>query len=965
MAHAIVFMFSGQGSQYYHMGKSLYDHHDRFRAWMTRLDAHATELVGESVCGKIYSRGHGMSDSFERTLYSHPAIFMVEYALAQVLIDDGIEPDVVLGASLGEFSSAAVAGILGVEDALRLVVDQARVIEEYCRPGAMLAVMANESLYHDTPTLFKNSELASVNFADHFVVSQQSDRIQTVEKYLKDQGINHQKLPVTQAFHSALMDPAEAAYKEKLTRYSLRKPAVRFASCTTGRILPALPDGYLWDIVRKPIRFQKIIQTMEGAGGFYFFDLGPSGTLDTFLKYNLSGKTRSKSFPLITLFGDEINNLQNIKRLFSIKRSGRSSRKEKNMRTFVFPGQGSQKRGMGEGLFDEYRDLTETADHILGYSIEELCLADPCERLNRTQYTQPALYVVNALSYLKHIGQTGQKPDYLAGHSLGEYCALFAAGVFDFETGLRLVEERGRLMSRATGGAMAAIVGMDESQVRRVIESNDLKNISIANYNSPSQLVIAGPEEDIQWAKALFEDSGARLYIILNVSGAFHTRHMMPATADFESFIGGFDFSDAAIPVLSNVTARPHEPGEFKKNLVSQITSPVQWTDSIRYLMGVGEMSFEEIGPGNVLKNLVKKIQAEAKPVMGPAGAQCSEAGADSSGTTPGREKNTPANFFNLSAQALGNDEFKRDYNVKYAYVTGAMYRGIASKELVVKMGKAGMIGFFGTGSLKIDQIESAIREIQQELGNGHAYGMNLLHNPNNPEMENKTVDLYLQYHIRNVEAAAYIQVTAALVRYRLRGLERQDDGTVRCLNRVMAKVSRPEVAHVFLSPAPSRIVEKLLNEQAITPEQAELSKQVPMADDICVEADSGGHTDGGVAYALVPAIMRLRDEMAGAFEYRKKIRVGAAGGIGSPEAASAAFILGADFILTGSINQCTVEAGTSDRVKDLLQEMNVQDTAYAPAGDMFEMGAKIQVLRKGVFFPARANKLYDPALSR
>jgi trans-AT polyketide synthase/acyltransferase/oxidoreductase domain-containing protein len=134
----------------------------------------------------------------------------------------------------------------------------------------------------------------------------------------------------------------------------------------------------------------------------------------------------------------------------------------------------------------------------------------------------------------------------------------------------------------------------------------------------------------------------------------------------------------------------------------------------------------------------------------------------------------------------------------------------------------------------------------------------------------------------------------------------------------------------------------------------------VPVAGEVCVEADSGGHTDGGVAYALMPAMLRLRDDMMAMHRYAKRIRIGAAGGIGTPEAAAAAFIMGADFITTGSINQCTVEAGTSDAVKDLLQDMDVQDTAYAPAGDMFESGAKVQVLRKGVFFPGRANKLYE-----
>jgi trans-AT polyketide synthase/acyltransferase/oxidoreductase domain-containing protein len=204
------------------------------------------------------------------------------------------------------------------------------------------------------------------------------------------------------------------------------------------------------------------------------------------------------------------------------------------------------------------------------------------------------------------------------------------------------------------------------------------------------------------------------------------------------------------------------------------------------------------------------------------------------------------------------------------------------------------------------------------------------------------------------------MQMSPALVRYRLKGLEADAGGEIRINNRVIAKISRPEIAGLFLSPAPERIVAKLLSENRITNEQAELAKRVAMADDLCVEADSGGHTDRGSMVILVPVMIGLRNEMSRKYGYIKKIRIGAAGGIGTPQAAAAAFILGADFILTGSINQCTVEAGVSDAVKDILQDIDVQDTGYAPAGDMFTLGSRVQVVRKGVFFPARANKLYE-----
>ena len=645
------------------------------------------------------------------------------------------------------------------------------------------------------------------------------------------------------------------------------------------------------------------------------------------------------------------------------------------MKTFVFPGQGSQQKGMGGALFDEFNDLTAKADQVLGYSIKRLCLEDPDEVLGQTQYTQPALYTVNALSYLRKIEESEKKPNCVAGHSLGEYNALFAAGAFDFETGLRLVQKRGALMSQARGGGMAAVIGLSAEKVEEVIAKNNLGTIQIANYNSPSQIVISGPSTDMGRVNTLFESAGGR-YIPLNVSGAFHSRCMDSAKKEFKEFIDAFTFSTLTIPVISNVSARPYKPEDVKKNLTDQITHSVKWTESIRYLMGRGEMEFEEVGPGKVLTRLIQTIKKEATPLviteekasslvegkkekLIPQGATSSQFMEKAVESAEGNGGGKTTTFAEIKASSLGDAEFKKDYNLKYAYVTGSMYRGIASKEIVIKMAQAGMMGFFGAGGLSLPDIERTIQDIQKELSLGQAYGLNLLHNPTEPAVEEKIVDLLLKYGVRVVEASAYMGITPSLVRYRSNGLRHDSEG-VAVRNRILGKVSRPEVAEAFLSPAPERIVEKLLQEGKITGEQAELLKRIPMADDICVEADSGGHTDGGVAYALMPAMIKLRDEMMEKHGYTKKVRIGAAGGIGTPEAAAAAIILGADFILTGSINQCTVEAGISDKVKDMLQQMNVQDTEYAPAGDMFEMGAKVQVLKKGVFFPARANKLYD-----
>lgn len=313
-----------------------------------------------------------------------------------------------------------------------------------------------------------------------------------------------------------------------------------------------------------------------------------------------------------------------------------------------------------------------------------------------------------------------------------------------------------------------------------------------------------------------------------------------------------------------------------------------------------------------------------------------------------------------ITIEKLGSERFKQDYGLRAAYVAGAMVKGIASAALVIRLGQAGYLAFYGSGGMRLHDIEAAIRKIQSNLNRGEPYGVNLLSNPSRSDEEMQMVDLLLRNGVHNIEASAYLQVTAAVVRFRLKGLETDTQGRLVVPNRVIAKISRPEVAEQFLAPPPKAIVDRLVSEGRISEQEAALSARVPVASDLCVEADSGGHTDMGVMSVLLPAIIRLRDRLQAQHQCDNPARVGAGGGIGTPESAASAFLLGADFILSGSINQCTVQAGTSDAVKDMLQGIGVQDTAYAPAGDMFEMGSKIQVMKKGVFFPARANKLYD-----
>ncbi len=288
------------------------------------------------------------------------------------------------------------------------------------------------------------------------------------------------------------------------------------------------------------------------------------------------------------------------------------------MKTFVFPGQGSQIKGMGKSLFDRFKNLTQIADDILGYSIRQLCLENPSGNLNKTQYTQPALYFVNALSYYSEIQKNDEVPDFVAGHSLGEYNALMASGVFSFETGLKLVKQRGSLMSRVSGGAMTAILGISYVEVKDIMVKNNLNTIDIANLNEPAQTVISGMEGDIANAEKYFSSDKIR-FIPLNTSGAFHSRYMQNIKEEFSEYLKEFNFTKLNIPVISNTHARPYIQENIVESLTEQITSPVRWTETIQYLMGIGDMEFIETGNGDVLSRLIGKIKTTTAPQLSKA----------------------------------------------------------------------------------------------------------------------------------------------------------------------------------------------------------------------------------------------------------------------------------------------------------------------------------------------------------
>ena len=314
-----------------------------------------------------------------------------------------------------------------------------------------------------------------------------------------------------------------------------------------------------------------------------------------------------------------------------------------------------------------------------------------------------------------------------------------------------------------------------------------------------------------------------------------------------------------------------------------------------------------------------------------------------------------------LYPEWLGDRGFQETHGARFAYVGGAMARGIGSTRLVIELAKMGAMGMFGSAGLSPQVVEAAIKEISVELDpKGLPWGSNLIHSPNEPELEDQIVDLYLRHGVKRVSTSAFMGLSPAIVRYACTGLSRAGDGSVQRKNHVFAKISREEVARHFLSPAPANILQQLVSEQKITQAEAEIAATVSLAEDIIVESDSGGHTDNRPLNSLFSAILSLRDSLSQEFGYDRPIRLGAAGSLGTPVGVAAAFSLGAAFVVIGTVHQAAIESGISDSSRKLLAQAELADVAMTASADMFELGVKVQVLQRGTMMAVRGNQLYD-----
>lgn len=925
-----IFVFAGQGSQFYGMGKSQYNSNRVFREIVCDLDRKIVNIYGKSIKSVIFDESKKRSDQFIDFKESSLAILLFEVAAAKMMIKLGVKPDVLIGCSLGEVCAQVVAEVIDINDAINLICEESDIFKEILPKGFMIAVYADYYKVKEM-NILDRCELVANNHSKHFVVAGAENVRIGFEEKLRQYNLSYMELPIEYAFHSSQMECAKEKCLDLFNKIKINKSKYPIYSCALSKEIYTIDNNYMWNVLRNSIKWNECIKKIPEDTAMYI-DLSADGELASMLRYQLDNY--NNVFKISSIFDVSIN-IDSI--INKIKEKG-----GKKLKAFVFTGQGSQVKGMGKDLFDEFTDLVKKADKILGYSIKDLCLNDSNGLLNRTDYTQPALYMVSTLEYLKRIKYGEEKPDYVAGHSLGEYSALFAAGVVDFETGLKLVKKRGELMAKALGGKMAAVIGLSEDVVRDILKYNNFTTIDVANLNSPTQIVISGLEEDIKKAEIIFSNTdGCIMYKILNVSGAFHSRYMEDARKEFTEYMKNFIFNKPKIPIIANITARPYKEEEILSTLSMQLVSPVRWTDTIRYLMAKGVENFEEIGPGHVLTGLYRKIARESEPL-------------DLS-----NEENEVKEVKNTDF-ILGSKEFIKDYNLKYAYTIGSMFRGITGEKMVIEAGKNGILCSFGTGGLSLERIEEAINNIQGVLRKDQPYAFNLMYNINKQQEEENLVELYLKYDVNILEISNYFSITKSIVKYRLKGLKKDLNGNIIEKNHIIVKLSRPEIADGFMRPAPSRIVDALLRNGEITMEEAELANDIPISYDICVEADSGGHTDCRNLFNVLPAICYMRDTIMNEYGYRKKIRIGAAGGIGTPLSVASSFVMGADFITTGSINQCTVEAEISDIAKEMMSTINIQDTGYIEEFNENNYNNKIQVLKKGTLFQVKANKLYS-----
>ncbi|TFH87344.1 [acyl-carrier-protein] S-malonyltransferase [Billgrantia azerbaijanica] len=545
------------------------------------------------------------------------------------------------------------------------------------------------------------------------------------------------------------------------------------------------------------------------------------------------------------------------------------------MKAFVFPGQGIQRKGMGSTLLPRYPELVSLADEVLGYSIASLCLEDPHNELNLTAFTQPAIYVVSYLGYLAAVDGE-DSPDFLVGHSVGEYAALAAADVFDFATGLRIVQMRAALMAQADAGGLAAVLGRSQPQVTEMISASAIQGIEIANINSPSQIVVGGPSEALQSFVSFCSDKGCRA-LMLKVSGPFHTSHMKQAQQQFRTYLADIPFQAPSIPVIANLTAEPHLAETFPETLARHIASPVQWKLCIEYLLNGGVEEFIEIGSPAILTPMIDDIRSNFSPA--DRGRQ---KGVQNEDLTP------PA------STGWTSHDFCQHFSCSYPFVIGSLGNGGAGPELISSVARHGVLSILDTEALDLDTLDMTLAKLAADETTRGKFGAALNASAAVSDHLDRLLQLFRQHDIRCIEVRGQSKPSAAISRFR-----EESSGET----RLLARVQDAEAAKAFLTEA----------------------------DAVCIDL-SAPHTTQVSSLALVLEVMAQREALISAQPHRQKPLIGVGGIAGSAPLVEALLALGADFVMGGSAFLITREASLPAEIKSRLRQLSYRQ--YRPLPD-------------------------------
>lgn len=311
-APSVVLMFSGQGSQYYQMGRAFFEGNTKFRSTLFDLDAIATRVVGQSIVDILYDDCRKKDEPFEAIELTSAAIFMIEYALVRTLLDDGIKPDYLLAASLGIYAAAAAAAALEPDHALECLAKASAAYESCCPRGAMIAIFGNPALHRELSTLHDYSDVAAVNFDSHFVISTIEEYVDEITSALNRNNVPFQRIPVRYPFHSRWMDAGADAAQAVFGTLTYNRPQIPIICCSRASVVEKISPATIWNAVRRPIQFQQSIAILEMSGPCRFVDIGPAGTLATFLKYALPATSGSKAYPILSPFGGELKNYERL-----------------------------------------------------------------------------------------------------------------------------------------------------------------------------------------------------------------------------------------------------------------------------------------------------------------------------------------------------------------------------------------------------------------------------------------------------------------------------------------------------------------------------------------------------------------------------------------------------------------------------------------------------------------------------